>query len=101
MAGIYERVTAVSESGVDKLPVHSFMAAMREATRGNVTLQQVKSRFEADATMSAEIDAIASTYMGLSTDDERTNFREQLHDALLLAEAGFYDKATVKARLGF
>jgi hypothetical protein len=37
----------------------------------------------------------------LSTDDERTNFREQLHDALLLAEAGFYDKATVKARLGF
>lgn len=101
MAGLYERITSSQEIGEDKVPVHSFMAGMREVARGNVTLQQLKDVFNADATMSSEIDAIADKYNNLSTDNERQDFKTQLHDALLLAESGFYDKATVKDRLGF
>lgn len=101
MAGIYERVTSPGESGEAKIPIHSFMAGMREVARGNVTLQQLKDAFNADATMSSEIDAIADKYNNLSTDSDRQDFKTQLHDALLLAESGFYDKATVKDRLGF
>jgi len=81
--------------------VHTFMAAMRELARGNVTRAQVVAAFEMDATAEAELDAIAATYSSLSNDGERADFKSMLHDALLLAEAGFYDKATVKARLGF
>jgi len=101
MAGTYERITDPSESGESKILVHSFMAGMREAARGNITLQNVKDAFSLDATAGAEVDAIAAQYNSLSTDSESQDFKTQLHDALLLAESGFYDKATVKARLGF
>lgn len=101
MAGIYERITNTAEDGDTKIPVHSFMAAMREAARGNITMDQVKTAFNMDATASSEVDSIATKYNGLSTDTAREDFKTQLHDALLLAESGFYDKATVKDLLGF
>lgn len=101
MAGIFERITAAGETGEAKIPVHSFMAGLREVARGHITMDQVKTAFALDATASAEVDAIATKYNNLSTDGERQDFKTQLHDALLLAEAGFYDKATVKDRLGF
>lgn len=101
MAGIYERVTNPSESGETKLPVHTFMAALRELPRGNVTKAQVVSAFALDATAESELDAIIATYGALSTDRTQLEFKSQLHDALLLAESGHYDKSKVKDVLGF
>ncbi len=101
MAGIYERVTNTGEDGEAKIPVHDFMAGLREVARGHITMDQVKTAFNLDATAGSEVDAIAVKYNGLSTDMQREDFKTQLHDALLLAESGFYDKATVKDRLGF
>lgn len=103
MAGLYERIANTGETSAPedaKLPVHTFMAGIREVARGNATLAQLASVFNLDATAQAELQAIADTYASLQN-QQQDDFKTLLHDAFLLAEAGIYDKATVKNRLGF
>ena len=101
--GIYERVTANDPDGGGpvKISVHRLGAALREVARGNLTLAQVNTAFNLDATEQTEISDIAAKYAALTTDLDRSKFLGLLEDALLLAETGDYNKATVKSRLGF
>jgi hypothetical protein len=76
----------------DKIPVHQWMAGVAEFERGHVTAQQFFTAFE--LTASEKVEATNWFQSG-------NTVREEVHDALLLGEAGYYSKQTVKDRLGF
>lgn len=101
--GLYERWTGTGDGpgAASKIAVHTFAAALREATRGAVTLPQIVTAFNLDATESAQLTAIADKWTALPTTRQQDAFVTKLHDVMLLAEAGFYPAAKVKAELGF
>jgi hypothetical protein len=93
--GLYERILRLEEP---KIPVHAFMAAMAERKRGKVSAAQIVSTFALDA--AAQIDAIALNARFDDTVNPLTG--TELHDVLLLADAGLaYQTVTaLKNRLG-
>ena len=95
---LYARITADDDT---KIGVHRFGAALREVARGNLSLAQVTATFSLDAGEQTELSAIATTYTDLTTDMDRSLFLGLMEDALILAEIGDYNEATVKSRLGF
>lgn len=70
-----------------KIPVHSFMAAMGELQRGEVTRVQVIAAFELDTSATAQLDVLIAHVQAMPA-AERFKFRTELHDVLLLAEDG-------------
>ena len=93
--GLYERILRQEEP---KIPVHAFMAAMAEQKRGRVSGAQVASTFQLDA--QAQADAI--TLQARFNDAVNPMTGPELHDVLLLADAGLaYTSVTsLKNRLG-
>lgn len=94
---LYERVTGDPCT----LSPHLFMAVFREWARGALTNPQVIAALNADAGDQTELIAIKATYDVLGTDAEKQSFMTLVHDVMLLAQMGKYDKTTCKARLGF
>ncbi len=84
-----------------RIGTHPFMAALGELERGQVTKAQVVAAFDMDATTEADLDAIISLVLGMSFQD-RKNFRMELHDVLILSEAGiaYTTRAQLRTRLG-
>lgn len=80
--------------GEDKLPVHQFMAGLAEYKRGAVTKNQFVNAFGLSGAEATQLDEFLS---GLDLD---STDRSLIHDVLMLAEAGYYTNAQVKARLG-
>ncbi len=97
--GLYERASSRSED-VPKLSVHTFSVALRELTRGNVTREQAIAAFELDTECVLELDAIIAYYLTLTLAN-RPDYIMQIHDAFLLAEAGFYNRDKLVEVLGF
>lgn len=78
----------------DKLPVHTFMAALAEYKRGVITGQQVIDAFELDSAEATQLQNFLDNLDTSSID------RTLIHDVLLLGEAGHYNEAQAKSRLG-
>lgn len=78
----------------EKIPVHTFMAALAEYKRGAITGQNVVDAFELSGTEATSLQNFLDNLDGDSIS------RSLIHDVLLLGEAGHYDTTQVKARLG-
>lgn len=77
-----------------KLPVHQFMAALAEYKRAAITGPQIVSAFDLSAGEATSLQDFLDNLDSVAID------RSMIHDVLLLAEAGYYTKAQVQARLG-
>lgn len=78
----------------DRIPIHSFSAAIGEFQRGAVTAAQIGVAFELSA---AEMSSLTQWY---SAEIASGNIdRVMLHDVLLLGETQHYSLAQVRARL--
>ena len=73
--------------GPDKIGVHQFMAAMAELIRGQVSRADVIAFFEMSGTDITQLDALIAKGQAMSV-AERFKYALELHDVLLLAEAG-------------
>ena len=73
-------------AGQVKLGVHTFMAGLAEIGRGQATRAQMISAFGITVAEEAELDFIIGKATPL-TAVQRFQFRQTLHDCLLLAEA--------------
>lgn len=89
--GLYERLQGSVEP---KLPVHTFTAAAAEVARGKVS-----ATVAADALGLSQAERVeANALITLVTNG--TLQRVEVHDVLLLLEAGYYTVAQTKTRLG-
>lgn len=77
--------------GEEKLPIHQFQAGIAEFKRGFITAQQFFNAFNLSASEQTQM----TTWFSTGNTD-----RLQVHDILLLGEAGYYDVNTCKTRLG-
>ncbi len=100
--GLYQRITSDGEPGSPaKIPIHIFGVALRERARGNISKAAVVNAFTLDSEDETQLDAIAAKYSAFILDKDKLDFLQQMEDAFVAAEAGFYNEATVKERLGF
>lgn len=98
---LWERLASDGDVGSpEKITVHVFSVALRELARGAVTRQQITNVFNLGAEENTELDALEATYLGLNADQKR-DYLVLIHDVFLLIEAGLYNEATAKSRLGF
>ena len=83
------------EPGEIKLPSHQFMAALAEYKRGvpGATLASISTVFELTAGEQADLDFLASLFIG------DVISREILHDVLLLGEVGIYSVQACQDRI--
>ena len=98
--GLYERWTATDGNGFVKIPIHAFGAALRELARGGITRANIINQFSLSGSDVTELDAIISTYQGLSA-GAKPDYVVKLHDVMILCEAGIYSRSTAASRLGF
>ncbi len=96
---LYDRMVAAN--GLEQLHVHVFAASLRELTRGNITKARLITDWNLDAGEQTELNGIIAKYNAQPTDIAKDRFAVGVEDALILAQAGFYTKAKVKAVLGF
>lgn len=100
--GLYERLTYRGEDSGEKLPVHTFCAALRELADGGLTRAEVIASFGLDAKAVAELDAIAQQYQNLSGNARaQLLYLQRVETVFILAESGLYDRAKAANRLGF
>src|SRR6476659_9178846 len=78
-----------------KLPVHQFMAALAELKRGasGVTLSSIATFFNLDAGEQTDLQTFVSQQSG------DVIAREEIHDVLMLGEAGAYTLQQCSDRL--
>lgn len=91
---LYERLVGFENP---KIPVHQFMALLAERRRGQVTNQQVVDALGLDPAERTELLALVTRVQA----DTLTAI--EIHDVLMLAEAGwapYGSVAAVKARFG-
>ena len=98
---LFERWTAEPGDGFEKIPVHTFGAALSELARGSVTKAQLVAAFSLDAADETELDAITAKYAAEPTALAKAAFIAKLEDVMVLSSAGFYSKAKAKTELGF
>ncbi len=85
----------ISQSNIeDKLPVHTFMAALAEYKRGVITQQNIIDAFGLDSAEGIQLQNFLDNLDGNTID------RTLIHDVLLLGEAGHYNESKAKSRLG-
>ena len=86
---LYTRlIPQTTEDEEFKIPVHQFMASMRELNRGNeVTRADIIAMFSLTVADEVQLDQIINKGQGLPQ-NQRFEFGTMLHDALLLAENG-------------
>jgi len=89
--GLYERLKGVEEP---KLSVHRFVAAAAEVARGKVSATTAANALGLSQAERTE----ANTLITLVQNG--TLNRPEVHDVLLLLEAGDYSVAQTKTRLG-
>lgn len=87
------RLIAPSDSE-EKLPVHTFMAALAEYKRGAITGQNVVDAFELSVSEATQLQDFLDNLDASSID------RTLIHDVLLLGEAGHFNESQAKGRLG-
>jgi len=90
---LLDRLIDGGESG--KIPVHTFMAAVGEVRDGEATLAQLAAAFNLDAQEQAQL-----AELGTRLAADAFTADGVLHRVLILGEAGLYDKARIKTRLG-
>ncbi|HUW55538.1 MAG TPA: hypothetical protein VMZ92_02810 [Planctomycetota bacterium] len=97
---LYTRLAEPAE-GEEKIPIHQFQASIAEGARGFATRQQVIDAYNIAPADEAALDFIYNKATGWTTDKSRYEFRQVLHDVLLLAEAriAYLDQTTFVARL--
>jgi hypothetical protein len=100
MADLYDRLTAIPESGIVKIPVHTFFTALNEWARGAVTRTQVVNAFNLDAGQQTQIDTLSSNYTAKPNAAAKVDYLMKMHDAGLLSEAGFYTKTKFNTEVG-
>ena len=69
--------------GYIKIPTHQFWAAMKEIHLGELTVAQVKSYFNMDASDQTDFDWLISKYQASSN---KPDFIELMHSIFMLAE---------------
>lgn len=86
--------------GEEKIAVHSFMAALGEYARGapGVTLQALSTAFDLSASEQSQLGNFLSMVDAKGA-TEKLLYRTEVHDVLLLGEAGLYDESQVMSRL--
>lgn len=97
---LYTRLAAPAE-GEEKIPIHQFMAALAEGGRGEVTRAAVIATFNIEPADEPALDFLFDKMIGWTTDKSRFEFRQVIHDVLLLAEQrrAYLDAATFVARI--
>jgi hypothetical protein len=85
-----------------RIGAHSFMAAMGELKRGQITQAQIISQLGLDASAQTDLQALVDHVSGLPNNQSRENYRMELHDVLLLAGAGwaYTTRSALRTRLG-
>ena len=89
-----------------KIAVHSFFAAQSEVIRGALTIAQVKTFLNMDASAQAEYDLLVATAPTGTTATALANkalFIEKMHAIFILAEdkiPGYSTPAEVRTKLG-
>lgn len=98
MASLTDRLLNIAGK---KIPVHQFMAIMGELERGQVTRNQIVNKLALDTEGQNELDALISVLDG-KVGIEKFKFVSEVHDVLLLGEAGYLytDKESLRTRLG-
>lgn len=90
-----------------RIPVHLFHAACVELVEGRVTVANIKTALQMDASEASEFDALAALAPGTAT--ARMVYAMTIHSVLLAAEAsragryqltGYDTPAGVRAKLG-
>lgn len=92
--GIYERLLRLQEP---RIPVHQFIAACAEVSRGNMSNVQARTALNLSAAEGTEANALIARVTSAALS------RVEIHDVLLLAETRtppFDTVAAVKTRLG-
>ncbi len=104
---LYDRLVGYGPGFTDlpdtepKLGVHQFMAAIAEGGRGEVTRAQIITSFGITVAEEPDLDVLI-TKMGGFTNAKKFEFRQVLHDILLLAEErrAYTTRAQFNSRIG-
>lgn len=100
---LVERLMGLEEP---KIPVHDFFAAGHELVMGRLTVAQIKTALNMDASAQTEFDALvalAPTGTAALAVAQKAQFVESLHSVFILAEsgyAGYNTAANVRSKLG-
>lgn len=100
-AGIYARITTTDETATDKLEVHQFSAAIRLYLRGVGNLSQLATAYDLDQSEQNQVTEMKTDYDALGTDVAKQEYREDLHNVMLLWETGDLTKTQGLNILGF
>lgn len=90
------------------ISAHAFFAAQQEVIAGRLTVAQVKSFLQMDASAAAEYDALvalAPTGTTTAAQIARSNYVQSMHSIFMLADykggvPGYSTPAEVRAKLG-
>lgn len=89
-----------------KIPVHDFFAACHELVMGRLTVAQIKTALNMDASAQSEFDtmvALAPTGSTALATAQKAQYVESMHSVFILAEggyAGYNTPANVRSKLG-
>lgn len=100
MADLFDRLFPV-DGEAPRLSVHYFRAAMGDYTAGYTTRAQIIAFWELDAEAQADLNVLCNAIDGM-TDLQQATFLLELHDVMMIAEAGakYTDKASFRTRMG-
>ena len=101
MVSFVDRVAGFDDDNnpVPKIAVHTLSSALWFLRKGEITKNNIITKFNLDAESQAQFDKVISFYQGLSA-DEQSEFRDRFESAGILLETKTIDKTTFIRLLG-
>ena len=101
MPDLFDRLINPAVTG-DKMPVHTFRAAIGDYVAGQTTRNQIVAFWNLDTSAQSDLDALLVAVDAIGSNARKALWLLQLHDVLLIAEAGakYTTKSAFAARMG-
>jgi len=102
MADLYDRLFPAEVDPIEaKIPVHTFRAALGDYAAGYTTRNELVVYWSLDAAAQTDLDVLLGQ-IDASNALQKAMFLLQLHDVLLITEAGakYQTKADFRTRMG-
>ena len=101
MADLFDRLFPGPGSGIEKIPVHAFHAAIIDYMANETTRNQIVAVWSMDSEAQTDLDALLSAVDALSGLDEKLRFAGEMDAVNKLAEADlkYTTKSEYKTRL--
>lgn len=101
MTNLVDGITGKDDENneVAKLSVHALSSIFWFMRKGEVTKNEIISKFKLDLEAQAQLDKIVQFYQGLNT-DEQSEFRDRFESAGILLESGLITKQKFISLLG-